>query len=381
MKNGEVHYAHGSAAKPYEMKLIDGVYSCNCMAWTRQSLPIDVRTCKHLVSTLGVEVERARVGDGNMPTKFRNGAKGAPAPKVRKTPTPTAPAKSPGCGCEDGKVCDVSHDPATCPCVQCTTAEEAARKKAAQVLLAESWDGDMDPTGWWVSIKKDGLRAIWDGQEFLSRNGNVFYAHPSFKSEMPPRPLDGELYLGKDMFEETMSIVRSYNGGDKWKKVKYVIFDAPDHPGTFEERIAFLKTLVLPPHAEVLDHARCAGKAQLLAELDRVTAQNEEGLMLRKPHSRYERRRSSTLLKVKKFFDTEVTVTGHTQGKGKHKGRLGALVVRSDDGKTFNIGTGFSDADRESPPPVGSRVAITFTTRTRYGIPKCAAFLRVRQPE
>ena len=85
-------------------------------------------------------------------------------------------------------------------------------------------------------------------------------------------------------------------------------------------------------------------------ELARVTALGGEGLMLRKPKSNYERTRSTTLLKVKKFLDTEVTVTSYEAGKGRHKGRVGALWVRLGDGKECKVGTGLKDKDRDSPP-------------------------------
>lgn len=38
------------------------------------------------------------------------------------TAAPPAELVSPGCACERGSTCDVSHDPATCPCAQCTVA-------------------------------------------------------------------------------------------------------------------------------------------------------------------------------------------------------------------------------------------------------------------
>jgi DNA ligase-1 len=119
------------------------------------------------------------------------------------------------------------------------------------------------------------------------------------------------------------------------------------------------------------------------AALDEVIKLGGEGLMLRKPGSRYETGRSSTLLKVKKFSDAEATVISHTPGKGRHKGRCGALVVRMPNGKEFSLGTGLSDKERQNPPPVGAKVTYTFTelTDSGMGVPKCAAFLRVRPAE
>jgi len=31
---------------------------------------------------------------------------------------------------------------------------------ATQVLLAETWNEDIDPTGWWMSEKLDGVRCV-----------------------------------------------------------------------------------------------------------------------------------------------------------------------------------------------------------------------------
>lgn len=63
---------------------------------------------------------------------------------------------------------------------------------------------------------------------------------------------------------------------------------------------------------------------ELLGEVEK---KGGEGLMLRKPGSLYEGKRSSTLLKVKSFYDAEALVVGHEPGKGKHKGFCGALRV------------------------------------------------------
>ena len=113
--------------------------------------------------------------------------------------------------------------------------------------------------------------------------------------------------------------------------VTYVVFDAPNAKGGFEDRIAHAKKVVAraeAPHARVLDHAQCTGIAHLREELARVEALGGEGLMLRQPGSKYVPGRSTTLLKVKTFHDAEAKVIDHAPGTGKHKGRLGALLVR-----------------------------------------------------
>ena len=76
--------------------------------------------------------------------------------------------------------------------------------------------------------------------------------------------------------------------------------------------------------------------------------------MLRQPGSRYEPGRSATLLKVTRFHDAEARVIDHQPGAGRHKGRMGALLVALPDGTEFSVGTGFTDTQRNNPPLVGS---------------------------
>jgi DNA ligase-1 len=119
--------------------------------------------------------------------------------------------------------------------------------------------------------------------------------------------------------------------------------------------------------------------AQLLAERDRVVREGGEGLMLRQPESAYEPGRSPTLLKVKPYDDAEATVIAHEPGKGKFAGKLGALRVRTDDGREFSVGSGFTDVERESPPPVGTVITYRFEGLTAKGLPRFPSYLRVRR--
>ena len=68
----------------------------------------------------------------------------------------------------------------------------------------------------------------------------------------------------------------------------------------------------------------------------------------------------------------------HLPGKGKYAGKLGALLVEALDGMRFKLGTGFTDAERETPPKIGSTITFTYRDKTKYGNQKFASFLRVR---
>lgn len=96
------------------------------------------------------------------------------------------------------------------------------------LMLAQTYDPDkVDPTGWYMSEKMDGVRCYWDGKNMYSRNGNKFYPPKYFRDEMPKFAMDGELWTERNDFERCVSIVKRQDENDEWKEVKYMVFDAP----------------------------------------------------------------------------------------------------------------------------------------------------------
>ena len=101
-----------------------------------------------------------------------------------------------------------------------------------EIMKAARYKGKKDYQGWWMSEKYDGFRAIWDGEKFISKNGNVFYAPKEFTKGFPKVRLDGELWAGREKYQTAASIIRrqpkskDYNAED-WNQLKYVVFDAP----------------------------------------------------------------------------------------------------------------------------------------------------------
>ena len=333
LKDGESTHVQGSARAPYILKNVGGVYSCTCPAWRNQSLPIERRTCKHLRAFRGDQAEQERLGG-----------------LATKSPAPTTPS---------------TH---TVP----------------NLLLAERWDNDIDLSGWWMSEKLDGVRAWWTGREFLSRQGNVYHAPDWFMAGLPDLALDGELWLQRKSFQQTVSIVRRHDRSDHWRQIAFVVFNAPVAEGPFEARQAYLEATFQehrPLYARVLPQERCRGVGHLQTELARVEALGGEGLMLRQPASRYEAGRSATLLKVKTFHDAEARVVAHLPGRGRHAGRLGAVVAKLPSGLTFSVGTGFTDAERQHPPPIGTLITFRYQELTDRGVPRFPSFVRVRSED
>ncbi|MFZ1220584.1 MAG: hypothetical protein WAO00_14920, partial [Chthoniobacterales bacterium] len=141
-----------------------------------------------------------------------------------------------------------------------------AESQVPPLLLANVWNPSIDPAGWWMSEKYDGLRAWWDGRKLWSRKGNLIHAPDYFLAELPRDiVLDGELWIGHGKFEETMSIVRSETPDERWNRVRYMVFDAPQAPGLFEERMQFLRATVSEGNrfVRVVAQERCQGVTQL----------------------------------------------------------------------------------------------------------------------
>jgi DNA ligase-1 len=260
---------------------------------------------------------------------------------------------------------------------------------APPCLLAHKWEGE-DPTGYWMSEKLDGVRAWWDGTQFISRLGNTYHAPEWFRALLPNVFLDGELWVGRKQFQKTISAVRKLVPTDsEWLDVIYVMFDAPKVPGSFEDRQKYLTSLFPILRIQggegvgqvvVAEQIKCTGVEHLRTLLRTVEALGAEGLMLREAGSLYEDGRSKTCLKVKTFFDAEAVVVGYTDGRGKHKGRVGALEVDWN-GVKFEVGTGLSDAERKAPPAIGSLITFRYQELTDGGTPRFPSFLAIRNYE
>lgn len=252
------------------------------------------------------------------------------------------------------------------------------------LLLAERYAPGIDISRYWVSEKLDGVRASWDGRQLRFRSGNPVPAPPWFVAALPPQALDGELWLGRGTFDQLSGIVRREVPDDaEWRQVRYMIFELPKAAGTFTERLELMKAVVAqagPPWLQVIAQFHLPDAKALEKKLAEVVRGGGEGLMLHRADTLYETGRSTALLKVTPWLDDEARVVAHLPGKGKYAGMLGALRVEMPDGRRFALGSGFTDAQRRSPPPVGALVTYRYRELTPHGIPRFPRFLRIREP-
>ncbi len=252
---------------------------------------------------------------------------------------------------------------------------------ALEVMLPQVYEEDIDISGWLVSEKLDGVRGYWDGKTLMSKNGNPFQPPTEFIENFPDFAIEGELWGGRGTFEQTIGIIKQQKAHPGWLDLKFAIFDVPDADSSFVQRIEKAKEWFLKNHSDfafVIPQKMVQGKDELKEELLRVESLGGEGLIVRKPDTLYSEGRSSNILKVKSYQDTEAMVIAHTPGKGKNQGKLGSLLVELPDGTRFKIGTGFSDAERKDPPPIGATITFKYYGLYQSGIPKFPAFLRLR---
>ena len=251
------------------------------------------------------------------------------------------------------------------------------------------------PNGWWLSEKYDGYRAIWDGHNFVSRAGNIFEAPQYFKNWMPTDiVLDGELFLGRECFEQCGLFRRKVPDQAEWvsSHVTYNIFDAPAHKGPFETRLDFIKKTITKQCAlkgqkgkcplQLVKQKKIKSEDELNKLFKALVGKGAEGVMLRAPNSPYDPKRSAYLLKVKQQFDDECRIIGYKEGTGKYKGKLGAFNCEMVKNKAvkFDI-SGMDDAIRGNylkTHPIGTIVTFTYMGLSSKGVPRHPNYLRIR---
>lgn len=250
------------------------------------------------------------------------------------------------------------------------------------IQLATKFHEDINIQDYWISEKLDGVRAYWNGQQLISKQGNPFSAPAWFTKGFPETALDGELWIKRGAFERVSGIVRTHSGkGEEWQYISFMIFDLPHSKLPFSERIKEMQQLVKHhpgDYLKVIAQYKVSTHEQLQIELNKVVKAGGEGLMLHHVNAIYQVKRNQDLMKLKRSDDAEAQVLRHIAGKGKYTGKMGALLVKTPEGITFKIGTGFSDKQRQVPPKIGDIITYRYTGKTINGVPRFARFMRIR---
>lgn len=295
-----------------------------------------------------------------------------------------------------------------------SNSEEIMRTRNREfVMLAQDYEPAKHTiSGWFMSEKYDGQRAIWlpwtrgmsvkdvpfanrarDNRDHTatglwSRYGKVIHAPSRFIEQLPSDQIvDGELYMGRGGHQSLRSVVSTLVPGIGWDNVQFVVLDMPkreffltggkvnnpNYSYTFPENMHNVKDYGFETKYDLMQITmKNVGPQLILApqirlpfvnaketvekELARITLSGGEGLVLRAPGSVWEPYRSHTVLKAKKLLDSEAQIIGFVAGKGKLLGMFGAMIVRWE-GKEFEL-SGFTDSERELFSPEAKQFAI-----------------------
>ena len=254
-----------------------------------------------------------------------------------------------------------------------------------------------------IQPKLDGVRCIFTKDGAYSRTGKPFknVAHleedlEDFFKKYPDTVLDGELYNHdlKHDFEKIISLVRKQKPTDEDRfeagnLVQYHVYDVITSLNpTYETRYNMLRmnlpiyktmTLVANTTVDSMEEAKMLHNVHL--------AKGYEGSMLR-TNGFYEQKRSYNLQKFKDFHDTEATITGYEEGKGKRQGTLGKFLMTDDEGIQFGCppGKGYTYKDLANMllnihDYIGQRATFTYFQRTQAGSYRHPLFKTLRNYE
>ena len=205
--------------------------------------------------------------------------------------------------------------------------------------------------------KLDGVRYViqYDGTESLvaySRTGKVWkninhilYDLIPFFKKYPNVILDGELYYHdlKDYFEQIICCVRKTKPPEEHRAqsrelVQFHCYDVIDDVVTFSNRSQWLKNNLNDTYCiKVVQTTSgiCSNdQAKAIHKMNLNTGY--EGSILRL-NTEYHCKRSHSLRKFKDFHDTEATLTGWVEGKGKRAGTIGKFIAVDADGIEFGM--------------------------------------------
>jgi DNA ligase-1 len=259
-------------------------------------------------------------------------------------------------------------------------------------MLAAKWEDYKDKIQYpiYSQPKLDGIRCIVTKDGMFSRNGKPIVSAPHIRKALdklfkhePDLILDGELYADKfaNDFNKIVSLVKRTKPTaedlmDSEKQIEYHVYDVPSVDETFTGRWRELDELAL-------DFPNCVKKVEthIITEEFYITDWYEnyiergyEGQMLRLD-SKYENKRSKSLLKHKTFVDEEYTILDICEGEGNRTGTAGYMVFETAEGKPFksNVkGTWDETAEmlKSKKKLIGKQATIKYFNLTPDGIPR-----------
>jgi DNA ligase-1 len=213
-------------------------------------------------------------------------------------------------------------------------------------MLANSYEEEDFPFA--MQPKLDGIRCATTGSDTWSRRRKRIISVPHINKALEAlykgsEKLDGELYNHefKDDFEKITHIVGQKKTPDpEHELVQYHIYDIPSEKPFIERNkdlVALFKKLPKNTPFRLVQTIIVNNEEEMVEAYDEFMAQRYEGAIIRRLNGAYEYKRSSNLLKMKDFVDSEFEIVGFEEGHGKYQNGLGAFVCITTEGNTFKV--------------------------------------------
>jgi len=321
--------------------------------------------------------------------------------------------------------------------------------------------------GYLVSEKLDGIRVFWDGgvtrgqpkadvpwantekdDRFVkkqvstglwTKDGHPVYAPDYWLDALPKVFVEGELYLGRGLFEKLVGIARKQTPvGHEWQGVKLVAFDAPHvlemlGPGKVSYRnyntmfdgnavdLIFGEVACIAEHLDFEERAKwladrwptCVDQRLLFSTglmrqfFKEVTDSGGEGIVLKARSNFWTPHLAKNAFKIVPIHTSEGILKGFKTGKvgkeGRTLGKIGSLIldwggkrldVSGMDAPLREFETGAMETWAEEHPgvdapsdfsgdffDVGMRVQFEYKELSAYGVPKNARYKRIRHED
>lgn len=268
-----------------------------------------------------------------------------------------------------------------------------------KVALAKPYEPEKHELAgaWCIEPKLDGLRMVLLGGVAYTRNGRTIETVDHIKAELKHLSadyvFDGEV-MGVGEFDEASGDIRRKGTGAN-TDIYYNVFDAvltgqwaTRQTPPLRDRKTLLKKLFHAladyKHVRVVESMALPQNPtskQLFEMRDEMMKRGYEGAMIKDLDAPYAFKRSDGLLKLKDFVDADGTITDVQEGRGKHKGKLGAVFAEFD-GVVTRVGSGFTDDQRErlwKTDIKGEVIEVQYQNKTPDGKLRFPVFIRFRQ--
>jgi DNA ligase-1 len=258
------------------------------------------------------------------------------------------------------------------------------------------------PQGVYVSPKLDGYRCIAiskGGNVTLhSRNGTAYDNFPDIVASLEAIGgdfiLDGEIM--SDDFQSMQKSAFAATRGTTIGDVKFHVFgwidvsewESEEFTMTTTDRVQALESFF---EHEPVDDNIVMVEQNFVRRVDDIynleehylNSGYEGAMMIPASMPYYKGRKSNALLKFKRVETMDAEVLDMYEGTGRNEGRLGGLTVLQDNGNTCDVGSGFTDEDREwiwnnKDKVIGRIAELTYQEMTPDDIMRFPIFKRWR---